>query len=352
MKKSIIKFAATAAIGLGLSLGVSGVQAQSPIVINAVGTWGNLQNFKKFEGPFWREQVSKKTDGAIVGQIKPLTELGLKGFEVMRLLKIGVYDYVYGLFTYVASEDAVFEGVDLSSIIQDMPTQRKVADAYFETLDKAFAKYYKAKLLQIYTFPSQMLFCKPSVASIGDLKGKKIRVYSTTLGDFVEGVGGTSVTVPFAEVVPALDKGVADCGITGTMPAYAAKWYQVATHMYSMRVGMGVSFGAISLKKWNSLGPENQKKLKAALDQMTNDMWDFNKTLDAAAISCLSGGECSYGKAAKMTHIKPSGDDLKARNKIAEEVILARWAKRCGPACTDNWNKTIGPLVGLKAAAK
>ena len=44
------------------------------------------------------------------------------------------------------------------------------------------------------------------------------RVYSTTLGDFVEGAGGVSVTIPFAEVVPALQKGVADCGITGTMP--------------------------------------------------------------------------------------------------------------------------------------
>lgn len=352
MKQTLKKAATTAALGLGLSLSAVSVQADSPTVINAVGTWGNLQNFKNFEGPFWTEQVSSKTDGAVVGQIKPLTELGLKGFEVMRLLKIGVYDYVYGLFTYVASEDAVFEGIDLSSLIQDFPTQREAAEAYFDTLDAAMGKYYNAKLLQIYTFPSQMLYCKPEVANIGDLSGKKIRVYSTTLGDFVESVGGTSVTVPFAEVVPALDKGVADCGITGTMPAYAAKWHQVATHMYSMRVGMGVSFGAISLKKWNSLSPETQEKLQAALDEMTDEMWKFNESLDAQAISCLSGGECSFGDAAQMTHIQPSAEDLAKRDKLAEEVILSRWAERCGTDCTDNWNKTVGPVVGLTAATK
>ena len=42
----------------------------------------------------------------------------------------------------------------------------------------------------LYPFPSQTLWCNGEVNGIADLDGKKIRVYSTTLGDFVEGVGG------------------------------------------------------------------------------------------------------------------------------------------------------------------
>ncbi len=93
---------------------------------------------------------------------------------------------------YVAAENAIFEGADLSSLTQDIDTQRKVAEAYFPTMEKAFAEIYNAKLLMLYPFPSQTLWCNAEINGIEDLKGKKIRVYATTLGDFVEGVGGTS----------------------------------------------------------------------------------------------------------------------------------------------------------------
>ena len=50
-----------------------------------------------------------------------------------------------------------------------------------------------------------------------------------------KGSNASAVTIAFAEVVPALQKGVADCGITGTMPAYNAKWWQVVTHNIRIR---------------------------------------------------------------------------------------------------------------------
>lgn len=122
----------------------------------------------------------------------------------MRLVKNGVFDFAFGLLGYVAAENAIFEGADLSSVTQDIETERKVAEAYFPTLEKAFEEIYNAKLLMLYPFPSQTLLCNAEINSIGDLSGKKIRVYATTLGDFVEGASGTSVTVPLGEVIPAL----------------------------------------------------------------------------------------------------------------------------------------------------
>lgn len=341
--------AGVAALALNFS---APVQAADTVVVKAVGTWGNLNNFKKHEGPFWNEVIGKASKGTIVGEAKPQTELGLKGFEIMRLLKLGVFDFAHGVMGYVSAENAVFEGADLSALVQDIKTQRKVADAYFPIMEKAFAEIYDAKLLQLYTFPSQMLWCNAEINGIDDLKGKKIRVYSTTLGDFVEGVGGTSVTVPFAEVIPALEKGVVDCGITGTSPAYNAKWYQAATHAYTMRVGWGLSFGAMNMKKWNSLSADQQKTLTTEIGALTDRMWAETEREDALAVSCITGGKCELGEPASMKEIKPSAADLEKRNKIAEDVILARWAERCGEECTANWNKIVAPIVGLTAKAK
>lgn len=344
--KKIITLAAALTVGATMAM------ADSPVVVKGVGTWGNLTNYKMFEGPFWNDHIAKASNGQIIGEIKPQTELGLKGFEIMRLVKNGVFDFAFGLPGYVAAENAIFEGGDLSSVTQDIETQRKVADAYFPTLEKAFAETYNAKLLMLYPFPSQMLWCNAEVNSIADLKGKKIRVYSTTLGDFVEGVGGTSVTVPFAEVIPALEKGVVDCGITGTMPAYSAKWHQVATHAFTLRVGWGLAFGAMNMDKWNSMSADQQAMLQKEIGMLTDNMWAETATQDSVAVSCITGGTCDLGEPGAMKLVVPSADDLAARDKIANDVVLARWAERCGADCAENWNKTVGSILGLKAEAK
>nr|MCH9844995.1 TRAP transporter substrate-binding protein DctP [Alphaproteobacteria bacterium] len=176
--------------------------------------------------------------------------------------------------------------------------------------------------------------------------------YATTLGDFVEGAGGTSVTVSFAEVIPALEKGVVDCGITGTMSAYTANWQQVATHAYTLRVGWGLAFGAMNLDKWNSMSDKQQKLMKKEIAALTDRMWAETAKEDKIAIACITGGKCDIGEKGSMKLVTPSKADLKARDKIATDVVLARWAKRCGKQCAADWNKTVGPILGLKAEAK
>lgn len=349
--KPLAKLAAAAAIaGLTAMPAFAGSQ---PVKLSVIGTWSSLTNYKKHEAPFWRG-LAKQTKGQFISTVGSYSEFGLKGFEIMRLLKQGVFDYAHGLPGYVAAENAIFEGGDLSSVVQDINVQRKVAEAYFPTLEKAFEEIYGAKLLQLYPFPSQMLWCKTPVSGLKDLKGKKVRVYATTLGDFVEGVGATSVTVAFGEVIPALEKGVVDCGITGTMSAYTAKWYQAAKYAYTLRVGWGLAFGAINLKKWNSLSAEQQTDLKTRLDALTDAMWEETAKEDDVAIACLTSDKCPIGADAPVGGMKlvaPSEDDLKLRNKVAESVVLARWAKRCGPECAANWNETVGKIIGLKASA-
>lgn len=326
--------------------------ADNPVVLNAVGTWSSLTNFQKHEEPFFNQHLNDASDGQIVGKIQSQSGLGLKGFEIMRMVKNGVFDFAFGLPGYVAAENAIFEGADLSTLTQDIETQRKVSEAYFPTLEQAFADIYNAKLLMLYPFPSQTLWCNGEVGGIADLEGKKIRVYSTTLGDFVEGVGGVSVTVAFSEVIPALEKGVVDCAITGTMSAYTAKWSQVATHAYTLRVGWGLAFGAMNMDKWNSLSGDQQAFLSSEIATLNEAMWAETATEDDVAIACITGGTCDIGEAGDMTLVTPSAEDLALRDTIATDVVLARWAERCGEDCAANWNETVGPILGLTAMAK
>ena len=319
-----------------------------------VGTWGFLENWKQFESKFWNEQLPAASGGKLTANAKPYTELGLKGYEVMSGLKKGAYDAVHALTSYSAKASPALEGIDLAGVIQDYGTYRKAVNAYRPIIAREIAEKYNAKLLNMYTFPSQQLWCNLGDKSIKqvslkDLAGKKIRTYSRTLGDFIEGLHASAVTIAFAEVVPALQKGVADCGITGTMPAYNAKWWQVVTHNIRIRVGYAATFTAMNMDTWNSLNADTQNLIQAEETKMENVIWDFEQKLDQEGMDCNAAGPCPKGKPGGMVPITPTAADQVMLKDIAENVVLKRWAARCGKACADEWNATIGKIVGMTA---
>lgn len=347
MRKSALTIAA-ALLSTGLLAGPAAAELDT-LNLKVVGTWGNLSNWKEAEGPLWKETIPAASNGSITADAVPQTEVGIKGFEVMRLLKIGVFDVAHGVVGYIAGEDPVAEGIDLSGVIQNWDDAKAAAEAYRSTLAERFEQTYGAKLLAVYPFPSQMLWCNAEVNSTADLQGKKIRTYTTSMGDFAEGIGGTSVTIAFAEVVPALEKKVVDCGITGTMPAYQAKWWQVSTHAYLMSVGYTMTFAAMNLNKWNSLNDETKAFLQEQLASWEDRTWQQNIEEDQAGIDCNTDGPCPIGEPGGMKRVVPSEADDAERKRVLEEVVLKRYAERCGAECVENWNATIGKVAGVTA---
>lgn len=353
------KFVVSSALASALVFLFSTIPASAEMKsreFKVVGTWGFLDHWKEREGPFWKERLPSITGGKLTANAKSQTELGLSGFEIMRLLKLGVFDAVHGVTTYVAQDSPAIEGADLAGVIQDLPTYRKANEAYRGILEREFEQKYDAKLLMIYAWPSQQLWCNLGDKSIKEfgldkLKGKKIRTYSTTLGDFIEGVGGSAVTIAFAEVVPALQKGVADCGLTGTLPAYNAKWWQVVTHNIRIRMGYASSFLAMNLKVWNGLDDETKAMFRKELAALEEEMWIATAANDQRGMDCNASGPCDLGEPGGMVPIEPTAADKEKLKKVVEEFVLKRWAKRCGTQqCIDEWNATIGKLAGVTAS--
>ncbi|MDP6708349.1 MAG: TRAP transporter substrate-binding protein [Alphaproteobacteria bacterium] len=338
-----------AAAGLAIISAAASAEVQN-VKLKFVGTWHNLSNYKFLEKPFVDKHLPQASGGKVKGSIHPITELGLKGWEVMRLTKLGVFDAAFGSYGYVASENAALEGIDLSGVMTDYTQGREVLKAYEPVLRKTFDKTFNAHYMLSYPFPSQMVFCAPPVKKLTDLNEKRVRVYSTTLGDFVSALGGTSITIAFAEVVPALQKGVAQCGVTGSMPAYQARWTEVITHTLTTRVSLGMAFMAISNKRWNGFNDDTKAFLTEQARIQEDRMWDFTSKEDAEAIVCLSGkGKCTRGDPASVTIVPTSEEDKAELNRVLKESVLKNWAKRCSADCVADWNSTIGEVIGVKA---
>lgn len=341
--------AAMAAMMLGSVPAVAEMEEQEFLV---VGTWGNLLNWQDHESRFWNEVLPAASGGKLTANARPYTELGLSGFEVVKQLELGAYDAVHALTTYTSQDSPALEGIDLAGVFTDFKTYRAALTAYEPIIRRELRDKYNAELIMLYTFPSQQIWCNLSDGedgSLASLAGKKIRGYATTHGDFVEGLQASSVTLAFAEVVPALQKGVADCGITGTSPAYNAKWYQVLTHNVQVVMGYAATFMAMNGETWDALSPEAQATIKESASKVESEIWDSIEETDAMALSCLSDGECAWGENGGLTPVAMTGEDEAIVKDIVENFVLKRFAERCGRACAEEWNATMGEIAGVKA---
>lgn len=317
---------------------------------NVVGTWGFLSNWQNVESVFWKETLPKASAGQLTANAKSQTDVNLKGTEVLRLLKSGVFDFVAALPIYVDEGGAIIEGVDIAGVAKDFKMAREVTELWLPEVQKVMKERYNAQVLSTFPFPEQVFFCRDEIKSAEDLKGKKVRVQGVSQGDFVTALGGAPVTIPFAEVLPALEKGVVDCGITGTMPGYKARWYEVVKTLYRLPVNYTIGFWAVNLNVWNKLSKPTQELITAEMNKLTDRAWDVLSAETEEGIHCnTGGGKCSVGAPGKVKLAMPTDADLKLQKEALNTVVLPSWAKRCSEECVSKWNQIVGAKYGLTA---
>jgi TRAP-type C4-dicarboxylate transport system substrate-binding protein len=344
------RFAAPLAVAATLLSAGAQAQQIDKKEFNVVGTWNFLTNFQKLEKPFFTEDLVKVSKGNLSGNVKALNELNLKGTELLRLLKQGVFDFAFALPIYVEDGGAIIEALDIAGVARDFKMAREISEIWMPEMQAVMKEKHNAIILGTHTWPEQNFYCRGDIKGVEDFKGKKIRVQGTSQADLVTAMGASAVTIAFGEVVPALEKGVVDCGITGTMPAYKAKWPEVTNTLFRLPVGFTAGFLVVNATMWNKLSPDTQKLIQAQVKDLEDRSWKSTMAESEEGVHCTTGtGPCSAGPPGKLKLVKPSDADLAARDKALNDSVLKSWAKRCGDACATKWNDMIGKKYGLAA---
>ena len=349
---------ASGLVAASLALASTAAVAQDAREFSVVGTWGVLTPWQEREAPFWNEQLPAASGGMLTANAKPLTELGMDGTTVMRELRSGAFDFAHGVFLYVAGDSPVIEGADLTGVTPDLATFKQVADVYLPVLENEFQTLFNSHILMVYAWPQTHLYCNLPEGSTGEIgldafSGLKIRSFGASMGDFIsETLDAVPVAIAFGEVLPSLERGALDCGATGTLSAYSAKWYQGATHDVQVSLGYTASFLAVNNDTWNSLTDDERALIEAEVAKLEDQSWAATITEDTDGINCMADGPCERGETGGMTQVSMSEDAQAAMRASIEGGVIANWAERCearSPGCVDNWNSTIGALLGYEA---
>jgi TRAP-type transport system periplasmic protein len=287
------------------------------------------------------DEIHRRTNGRVKVEIVSLPELGLSGFELVRVMQAGLVDMGDVMPTYIAGDLPVVEGADLLGIFGDYDTAVKGHRAWETVLRDKYADRLGGVVLGSWPWAQQLLYSNRPVRSLADLKGMKIRVFSPAMAQFVRALGAEPVSLAYAEVYTALDRKTVDGAITCSRCGWDTKWYEVTKHLVDLHMGTAVStLFVVSKRTWDKLPPDIRTILSEVGSAFTERGWRLSRewALDGIEKNTKQGG---------MQYVLVPPD----RGPVLELVkahVAPAWAKRAGPQAKADWNEVLGPITGFR----
>lgn len=336
-------------LAIGSSLLVSATAAaQAPLRV--VGNFsGNKIHVEEVERPFF-EALESKINIPVV--YNTMDAIGVNAADALRMIRSGSFDIMSVQIGMAARDDPFFEGIDLAGVASDVDAQRKAVDAAKESIDQRLQSRFNAKLMSLWPFGEQVLFCTGDIKSVDDLKGKKVRVFTSSMSRLVEGLGATPITLQFSEVYLALQRGVADCAVTAPSAGNNGKWPEVTDVFLPLPLSYSVQGHFMNLDRWNALTPEQQQTLQAEFDQVNDRMWNLAKTHNEDAARCNTGQEdCKLHTKYTMREVPIDGKNRERVVELTNSAVLPAWGTSCSRGykeCIPVWNETVGNATGFE----
>jgi len=316
--------------------------------LNVIGNFSVTTAYTDHEYPFWSKRLPELTGGQVTAQIKGMNEMGLKGPELLRLIGQGVATFGAAPINYFTSDNPINEAVDLAGIAPNIEIAQAVVDAFLPVYDKLYGERANVRILGMGTHSAQVLFCNKPIRGLADLRGLKVRVSGRSQAEFMQALGATGVTLPFPEVVPALQNGVVDCGLTGSHSGYSARWFEVSTHLYTLPLGWSQFLYAVNQSAWNRFDERVRTLLQTEINAMLAEVWRDAATKTQEGFACNTGApSCPHAVQGKMVLVEPDAADRALLARITREATLPKWAARCSAQCRADFNASIGRIIGM-----
>lgn len=328
-----------------------------PITIQAVTQVGpQLPQYTKVDVPLLREGLPKKSGGRISVTLASWPERNLTGPEIIRLVRSGQVDIAAVPLNTVSGEVPMLDMVDLAGLNPTVGQARKVAQALLPELNKELERF-NTRIVAMYPFAAQVFFCRDNVASLADLKGKRVRTAGGSSNTFVASLGAQPTAIGFPEVYAALERGVVDCAITGSSSGNGARWYEVSQSQYALPLFWSVSMYVVNLSWWNRLDPAVRGLLEGTMGEVEAAQWALGAETTEDGLACNSGDKagCRIGKAVEtkpMALNRPVAADQEALRATLTAAILPAFMERCGARCVEVYNRAVAPISGVSYGPK
>jgi len=309
-----------------------------------------IAQFTRVDQPMLAD-VAKRTNGRIEFTVRTFTEMNLGGAEILRLVRSGQVDIAMATLTTVSGDVPLLDGFDLAGMNLTADQARKVADALVPYANKELERL-GVRIISTFPFFGQIFYCNKPIAGMADLKGLKVRSFGPSLGDMLQAIGAQPVSIPIAEVYPALERGTVDCAATGSGNGYGTRLFDVSTHQYTMVWSWATAAQFANLAWWNRLDPPVRAYIEGVYKEIQEAQWKLGAEGTQDGIDCNAGraAGCKIGSLPRraMVEVKPTAADTEMLRKVLSQNVLPNWVKRCGANCGELYNQVVAPITGVR----
>ncbi len=275
----------------------------------------NLLEFKK--------QVEQETNGELKIEIYPSAQL-YKDKEVPQAVSSGAIEMGVASITRFAG---TIPAVDIFYVPFMFPSADKVRKATEPgspirgPLDAAILKT-GARPLWWQAFGGAIILSKNEpIERPEDMKGKKVRVFGKTLGEFVKAVGGAPVLMSGSKQFLAYQRGTVDAGMTGLTTIPSRKLYQVMDYVTLTNHADIEFLVLINEKVWQGLTEQQRAIMQKAARRVEVDLRNKMAGLEADALAFARS---------KMKVVELTPEDLAAW-KEATRSVVDTYIQNAGP---------------------
>jgi C4-dicarboxylate-binding protein DctP len=276
-KWTTARVAVSLAVGaLALDGAAAQAQAQYTLKIGAITVRDPLHQYMDE----YKKRIEERSGGRIEARVYPAAQLG-DIFRMIEGLQLGTIEMLVSATGFYKSIHPGFQVGDAPGVFADLSHgQRVFADPAFRSRFISLGEPKNVAGIGLWVYgPSVIVSTKP-LRSIGDFKGKKIRVLASKIEiDAMSKLAGTGVPLPLSEALPALQNGVIDAANGATLVFAGFKYHTTAKYLTAL--------DAMYIPVVSTLSVEWRKKLPADLSRAVvdvgNELDDWaNKTAEAA----------------------------------------------------------------------
>jgi TRAP-type C4-dicarboxylate transport system substrate-binding protein len=244
---------------------------------------------------------------------------------------------------YVAGELPMVEMLEIPGLFPDQETMQRAFLAWKPHLARLIDEKVNGVLLATAFQTDQFLFSKKPVRKIDDLKSLKTRVHSVAIAQLTAGLGGDPLTVAFAEVYTALERGTLEAAFTAAGPGFNQKWYEVTKYLVGPVAQVVQLPLVINKTVWKRLPADLQQILQEEADRLIDQ-----RAFQLRATWHTEGVE---GNVSKGMELSPFTPEMHASIKeVLRTHVVPAWVKRAGGAeAARLFNDIVAPLVGFTA---
>lgn len=314
-----------------------------------VGGLAGVRLYEDYERVFWRETLPQLTGGRVQGDIVAFDSSGIRGQDMLHLMRLGVVPFGTALLSLAANDEPELAAPNLPMLAPDLGTLRRVVQAYRPHLATLLKQQYGVEMLAVYAYPAQVLFCRQPFSRLEELRGKRVRVSNASQGDAMAALGAMPMVTPFAAMMDEISAGRMDCAITGSLSGNQLGLHRVTAQIHPMAIAWGLSVFGANEQAWAALSPNVQQTLRRGLARLETDVWSAAGQDTEDGFLCNAGRpECRAGSVGQMRW-QPviSPEDETMRRRLLAETVLPAWVERCGEDCRTAWNTYLAPMTRI-----